>query len=424
MSLAASEARRVVRLDDPGDLLGLAAAAGRGPLFYFENPSRGTAVLALGAAAEIRAAGAGRFGEAARAARSLFAALAPSDPPPLLVGGFAFSPDGPRERAWREFPALRFVLPELAWIRRGGTVHLLRVESSLVSPPATAPRAASPVRPALPRLRRTEAPGEHGRWRAAVEDARRAIAAGRFAKVVIARRSVLRAERPFAPAPLLAAARAARPACTSFWIRAGETSFVGSSPELLLRLRGRRLETEALAGSAARGATVAEDERLGERLLGSEKERREHDLVVESIRAALGPLSRSLVASNPPGLLRLPEAQHLQTGVRAELDDGTSLLEAAGRLHPTAAVCGWPRTPARAWIARAERDRGWYSGAVGWLDAAGDGELVVALRCGLIDSGALSLWAGAGIVEGSDPDAEFAETEAKLAALLAPETAP
>jgi len=417
VSLAAALAPRVVRLDDPGDLLGIAAALRRTPLFYFENPSRGTALLAAGAVAEIRASGPNRFGEAAEAARRLFADLPASDPPPLLIGGFAFSGESPRERAWREFPALRFVLPELTWIRRGRSVHLSRVGSAAEAPLPVPLPGESPAH-ALPRLGRAEDHGGRGRWRDAVQSAQRAIAAGRFGKVVIARRSTLHGDRPLEPAVLLAAARARRPACTSFWIDAGETSFIGSSPELLLRLRGRRLETEALAGSAPRGATADEDERLGERLLGSEKERREHELVVQSIREALEPVAGSLVASSPPSLLRLPEALHLHTAVRAELDCSTSLLEATGRLHPTAAVCGWPRIPAQAWIADREGDRGWYSGAVGWIDAAGGGELVVALRCGLVDSGALCLWAGAGIVEGSDADSEFAETEAKLGALV------
>jgi isochorismate synthase len=417
VSLATALAPQVARLEDPGDLLGIAAALGRAPLFYFENPSRRTALLAVGAAAEIRASGPERFEEAAEAARRVFAGLTRSDPPPLLVGGFAFDDQSPREPAWREFPALRFFLPELTWIRRGGSVHLVRAGAAARSP-VCVPTAGECSPRALPRLSRCEDHGERDRWRDAVESARGAIAARRFRKVVVARRTILRGVRPLEPASLLAAARARRPACTSFWIDAGETSFIGSSPELLARLAGRRLESEALGGSAPRGATAEEDERLGERLLTSAKERREHDLVVRSIREALEPVTRSLVAPRSPSLLRLPEAQHLHTPVRAELDGSIGLLEAAGRLHPTAAVCGWPRSPAQAWIADTESERGWYSGAVGWIDATGAGELVVALRCGLVDSGALSLWAGAGIVEGSDADSEFTETEAKLGALI------
>ncbi|MBI2963893.1 MAG: isochorismate synthase [Deltaproteobacteria bacterium] len=419
MSGGAALAPRVVRLDDPGDFLAIAAGAGRRPLFYFEHPARGVALLALGAVAEIRAAGPDRFAAAAAAARALFAGLPPSDPPPLLVGGFAFSDTPSTDPAWREFPALRFVLPELTWVRRGGSVHLFRGDGGA----AAAPLEGAPSerwREPGPPLLRIEESRDRPRWCAAVEDARQAIARGALEKVVVARRRTLHGDAPLEPQRLLARARARRPGCTSFWIGAGETSLVGSSPEVLLRARGGRLETEALAGSAARGETAVEDERLGRRLLASAKERREHDLVLESIREALAPLARSLVAAGSPSLLRLPEAQHLHTPVRAELDGETGVLEIAGRLHPTAAVCGAPRDAARAWIDRREPDRGWYSGAVGWIDAVGDGELVVALRCGLVDGRALSLWAGAGIVEGSEAEAEFVETEAKLGALLDP----
>lgn len=422
MSSRAALVRRVVRLDDPGDFLAIASAARRRPLFYYEHPARGTALLALGAAAEIRAAGSNRFSEAAAASRALFAGLPESDPPPVLVGGFAFSDEMPSGSAWREFPALRFVLPEITWIRRGGSVHLFRADGG----PAVPLEAEASERwgePGPP-LRPIDDPREKTRWSTAIGAARDAISRGDLRKVVIARRRTLRSNLPLEPERLLARARTRRPGCTSFWIGAGETSLIGSSPEVLLRVRAGRLETEALAGSAARGATSAQDEHLGRQLLASAKNRREHDLVLQSICEALEPITRSLVAASSPSLMRLPEAQHLHTPVRAELAGDMTVLEVAGRLHPTAAVCGAPRDAARAWIDRGEPDRGWYSGAVGWIDAAGAGELVVALRCGLVDGEALSLWAGAGIVEGSQADAEFAETEAKLGALLDPVAAP
>ncbi len=420
---AAALAPRVVRRDDPGDFLALAAAASRRPIFYLEHPARDTALLALGAAAEIRAAGPNRFVEAADAARALFASLPPSDPPPLLVGGFAFSDAAPTDHAWREFPSLRFVLPEITWVRRGGSVHLFHAAGAPAAPPPE-PAASGSWRRPVPPLHRGEDRDDGSRWRSAIDDARAAIARGTLRKVVVARRRTLHGAAPIEPASLLARAREQRPGCTTFWIGAGETSLIGSSPEILLRVHGRRLETEALAGSAARGAGSAEDDQLGRQLLASDKDRREHELVLQSIREALDPVTRSFVAAGSPSLLRLPEAQHLHTPVQAELAGRTGVLEVAGRLHPTAAVCGVPRDAARAWIDRSEPGRGWYSGAVGWIDADGGGELCVALRCGLVDGHALSLWAGAGIVEGSDAEAEYVETEAKLGALLDAPPAP
>ena len=410
-------APRAVAVDDPGDLLAIAAASRERPIFYFENPSRDFALLGLGVAAEIRTSGPSRFRDATAAARDLFAGVPPGDPPPLLLGGFAFADDSPRSAPWREFPALHFVLPEVTWYRHDGRVHQIHASRGAAQP-LVAARSASAAADAS-HWRRDEDAQERPRWRQAVGDARRAIDRGEFRKVVVARRRSLSSDVGADPAQIVARARAARPGCTSFWLSPGGTSFVGSSPEFLLRVHGRRLETEALAGSAPRSATDEEDDRLAAQLLASDKNRREHELVVQSIREALEPVSRSLVVAAAPRVLRLPEAQHLQTPVRAELAESTDLLTLAELLHPTAAVCGSPRLPSRAWIDRTEGDRGWYSGAVGWIDAAGSGELVVALRCGLVERGRLSLWAGAGIVAGSDADGEFAETEAKLGALTA-----
>ena len=204
----------------------------------------------------------------------------------------------------------------------------------------------------------------------------------------------------------------------NFWLGREGTSFLGSTPELLVRVEGQTVTSGALGGSAPRGADDEEDRVLGDSLLASAKNLEEHEYVVSAVRSALGSVAGPLYSVERPRLMRLPEAQHLYTPVQGRLRERRSALEVAGLLHPTPAVCGVPRETARAIIEREEPHRGWYTGAVGWMDAGGGGEFAVALRSGLVDRSRMFLWAGAGIVAGSDPEAEFAETETKFSALF------
>jgi menaquinone-specific isochorismate synthase len=195
---------------------------------------------------------------------------------------------------------------------------------------------------------------------------------------------------------------------------------VGASPELLVRRTGRQAESLVLAGTVARGADDDEDARLERSLLDSAKNRHEHRLAVESVMATLRGAAVEVEADGEPQLLRLANLSHLATHVQAWLPhDAPTALALAARLHPTAAVGGTPTGPALDLIRALEaapRDR--YAGPVGWVDANGDGEFALALRCAQIDGTRARLWAGAGIVAESDPDAEVAETAVKLEAAL------
>jgi salicylate biosynthesis isochorismate synthase len=178
--------------------------------------------------------------------------------------------------------------------------------------------------------------------------------------------------------------------------------------------------TAALAGSTPRGATPDEDARLGQALLDDPKERAEHDYVVQAIREGLIDVSSRLVADAEPRLRRLANVQHLWTPVRAEVGRDTSVLDIVARLHPTPAVGGFPRPAAMTLIREREQlDRGWYAGPIGWLNRAGEGEFVVGLRSALLRERTATLFAGCGIVAGSEPAAEFAELGWKLRPMLA-----
>jgi menaquinone-specific isochorismate synthase len=246
------------------------------------------------------------------------------------------------------------------------------------------------------------------------------IASGRLRKIVLARALDVRAPRPFHPLGVLAALRQRFPDCFAFSVGNGRgQSFIGASPERLVRIRGREVWTEALAGSAPRGATASEDAAFGSALLRSEKDLREHALVVESVVRRLARLGLEASVGGRPRLRRFSNVQHLHSPVVALAPRHVHVLDAVAELHPTPAVGGTPRDEACGLIADMEAcARGLYAGPIGWADAAGDGEFLVGIRSALIDGGRARVYAGGGIVAGSVPEEELAETETKFHAML------
>jgi len=259
-----------------------------------------------------------------------------------------------------------------------------------------------------------------GRYAEAVREALAEIRRGAFEKVVLARAVDLTRDVPWQPLHALNLLRERFGGCFTFSFGgAGDRSFIGATPERLLRIRDGRLTTEAIAGSTARGATAAEDAALGRDLLSSAKDLHEHGCVRESILSRLQRVGVSGKAEAEPRLLQLANVQHLYTSITAEVGEDAHLLDIAAELHPTPAVGGKPREKAVPRIAKLERlERGLYAGLVGWFNHLNEGELVVGIRSALIDGATARLYAGAGIVEGSDAEKETRETEMKLRAML------
>jgi len=259
--------------------------------------------------------------------------------------------------------------------------------------------------------------GSRAAWIAIVEEALRRIDAGQLEKVVLARRVTVDADADFDVAEVVDGLRRHHPSCFTFALG----GFVGASPELLVRRRGPLVVSRPMAGTVSRGDTVDADRRALEGMATSAKERGEHRLVVDAVLNALGPLCEEVSASARPEVARLATMAHLATTIAGRLRDDPppSALAVADRLHPTPAVGGWPRDVAVATIADLEAfDRGCYAGPVGWLDGRGDGDWAVALRCATVSGPRAELAAGAGIVTGSDPAAEWVETQAKLEPML------
>jgi len=260
-------------------------------------------------------------------------------------------------------------------------------------------------------------PPEH--YESAVARAVERIREGELEKVVLAREVQVHAPRPHDPAAIVGVLREEFPSCFVFCVGRGDATLVAASPELLVRREGHRVSTLALAGSTRRSADPAVDAHLGEQLLRDPSHREEHAIVARRIERMLRPHAVWVAAAGEPELVKIANIQHLATPIRAQLAAPVDVLELAGLMHPTPAVGGEPFERARPLIPALEGlDRGWYAGPVGWTDATGDGEFCVALRCALLRGGVARCYAGNGIVRGSEPAAELAETEIKLAALL------
>jgi menaquinone-specific isochorismate synthase len=280
--------------------------------------------------------------------------------------------------------------------------------------PATWPPPANPELAAPTGLSWHDGSLPGPRWEQAVAEAVAAIRAGGLRKVVLARDVFATADEPIDARVLLRRLALRYPDCFTFSC----DGMIGATPELLVRRAGNQVSALVLGGTLPRGADPAQDKALGEELLASAKNNEEHAYAVDSIREALGPLCQTLDVEARPSLLKFPNLQHLGTQVRGVLVDGTaprSALALAAAVHPPAAVCGTPAGTALELIRDLEHmDRERYAGPVGWVDANGNGEWGIALRCGQLSGRTARLFAGCGIVAGSEPAAELAETLVKL----------
>jgi menaquinone-specific isochorismate synthase len=260
----------------------------------------------------------------------------------------------------------------------------------------------------------------HDEWKQLVAKAVGEMEGGSLAKVVLARQVEVLANRPFVLPETLARLASLYPSCTVFHVE----GFIGASPEVLVRRMGAEILSHPLAGTVARSGDPATDEALLAALMGSRKDRHEHQLVVDAIAAKLRPLCASLDVPKAPTVMPLRNVSHLGTEIRGALSSANTplptSLELAALLQPTPAVGGLPVDAALRWQRDNEGfDRGCYAGPVGWLDSRGDGEWALGLRSASVSGRRAVLYAGNGIVAGSDPDAELAETQLKLQALLA-----
>lgn len=443
-ALAGRGALAVVTVPAPAAPLEALLGAARGQPALLWDPPGGPGYCGLGQAVEIRAHGPARIAQVEDQARRLWTRIehvrhpdVPAGVEPRLFGGFAFAEGTAAAPPWRGFGDARFVLPAWCYGRDGDAAWLslavdvstepaeaLGAHAAALGDMLDALRAPAPLpdtRPSLVDLR--EMP--RADWRRDIEDIRRAIAGARCDKIVAARCSEVLLSDPIDPGAVLARLGRRYPDCYRFGFHVDGAAFVGATPERLVTRAGERVRTQALAGSIAvsaedRGARSSDEERqAATALLASGKDRGEQALVVEAIARVLGPLCGELHVPDQPEIRVLRHVLHLETPIAGTLRRPTHVLALVAALHPTPAVGGEPTGEALRWIAAREpRPRGWYAAPVGWFDRHGDGEFAVAIRSGLLAGTRAYLYAGAGIVRDSDPDAEFEETRIKLRTVL------
>jgi len=457
---------------DCDPLAGFAHLGGK-DRFFWEQSARGLSFSGLGAAVVVEARPRvpemdtgespkthpiARAGSAIAEAFRSFDAVAEAEP--RFVGGFGFDGRAPGAGDWESFPPGRMVVPEILLRREGektrATVcvrvepgadadeilailvakiesiqslegHEVGAEGSRISSLAAGFAEGAEYR--------VKADRGHSVFCRQVDSALAAIQRAELEKVVLARSLEVLHPGRFEVSAFLDQLRTLYPHCTVLACGRGEDFLVAASPELLVSLEDGSVETCALAGSAARGRSPEEDTAWGDALRESKKEQAEHEAVVRAIRGGLADWVGELQGPEAPELMRFLGIQHLSTPLRGRLlptRAGASILDLVACLHPTPAVAGLPRNAALHWIRENEGlDRGWYAAPIGWVDAQGAGEFWLALRSALIRNAPKGpapgvsrarLFAGAGIVQGSRPEAELAETRLKLRALLAPLT--
>ena len=328
----------------------------------------------------------------------------------------------PTDELFEAFPRLKFMLPEVILVEDDRGAYL-QVNSLSPVYPGRIARFARQAAAAPRRNRRTIPfklePDSRAAWRANVEAALDAIGRGRISKVVLSRRQRLEALEPFSSKDLLVNLIDGPARGTVLLYRYADVFFCGCTPELLVRKRGNEVESMCLAGTCPAGATEEERARLADELMADAKNRAEHDHVVRFIREVFNRTCYDVDVPAQPGILPLTHVQHLCTPARARMLEGVDLGTMKDDLHPTPAVAGTPVGEAQMLIRSIEAyNRGFFAGACGYVDGAGNGEFSVALRTGVFDGEVGWVYAGCGIVEGSVADDEYDEIGMKLKTVL------
>ncbi len=404
--------------------------------FVWGSTWSGQRRLAVGTALDVTGHGADRFEQVSACWRECRsgALIGGTGRRPALLGGFSFRHrDRGEARRRAELPEALMWLPSAELFEEPGHPTVLTL-NALLRPDANVLNAIRYGEHAARRLLAGCAPGagEQARvvsvcetpsaleWKLLVRQVLHEIAAGSFDKLVLARQLALDFDRPVAVAPMLASLLDDHRVGAVFGVQVWGRWFVGRTPECLLHLRGERVDTHGLAGSVPRDPDPVRDAQLSRRLQTDPKLGREHAIVAEVVRNTLQRFFRDVRTDVAESVLRIADIAHRQTRISAVRPrSAPDLLRIAGALHPTPAVGGFPATPALRLLTAVEPfDRGWYAAPIGWIGADGGGELAVAIRSALISGASAVVYAGCGIVEGSDPDEEYDETRVKMRQML------
>lgn len=357
-------------------------------------------------------------------------------PSPRLFGGFAFRSTHVAEGPWEGFPAAHFILPEVELV--GGEVKGVLTCRSFLAQGEDPTRCRERLRNRLAQVKAaleaekplppqgeawipaTRVETEPEAWNRAVDQALSEVQKGDVSKVVLARVQTVSAEGGLEAVDVAMNLWQDNPGAHVYLFEPEPGHvLLGAAPETVATVAGGTFRATAVAGSVGKGESLAQEKALARSLLKSGKDRREHQMCVEDMVDRLRALSEDVRAQDEPRVLTLSTIQHLETGLEANLRPEQTVLSVLENLHPTPAVCGIPRDLALEFLDREEPfQRGWYSGPVGWFDGDGNGAFVPALRSAVGHGTEWRLFAGAGIVAGSDPRREWDETKIKFQPVL------
>lgn len=347
----------------------------------------------------------------------------------LALGGMSFDPKRDRSGLWENYHPSQFTIPEFILTKNENTYYftvnlqlkkddhpvqlvksIKQMEKTLLTTPVKMPKGAS--------IKTTKeiAPNE---WKNSVHLAKEAIENNQAEKIVLARELRLKFTKKAELTVMLDKLIQAQANSYIFAFEHGSDCFIGATPERLVKVEKEQLLSTCLAGTAPRGETKKEDASISAQLFHDEKNREEHDFVVQMIKRSIENYCTDIVIPNEPVIYPLKNLQHLYTPVTATLKNEYSIFDIIRQLHPTPALGGTPTEESLAFIREHEQlDRGWYGAPIGWLDSNQNGEFAVAIRSGLIQGDEASLFAGCGVVKDSDIEAEYEETKIKFLPML------
>lgn len=406
--------------------------------FYWEIPSRKTAFYGLGELMSISESGKARFMNIQKRIKEQQENFTSNwgmyslEEVPLYIGGMKFSPEGTSD-LWENFEDAYWFVPKIMFLNSKDKTYLIynlilsgdssieKIEEDFKRRLDWVFRRNGSTNGAVPRMSGVHGntPKEKKKWIENVKKALQKIESDEFSKIVLARQLEISLEEEPAVSHLLHELKKNYPDCYLFAFNSVKSLFFGASPEKLCRFFPQWIETDALAGSAPRGSDEQEDKQYENELLNSAKNLKEHKFVTKYISETLSRFSEEVVFDSCPEVRKLSNIQHLWTQMRGRLDSIQKIFAILDALHPSPAVCGIPQNEALSAIKKLEdTPRGLYSGIIGWFNFSGEGEFTVALRSALLKGKKVHAFAGAGIIEGSDPSEEYKETELKFNPIL------
>lgn len=408
--------------------------------FYWADAEQRLYMAGIGTACHLCGEGEKRFEEVDTARKAILQDSildVPSFTPctgPVFLGGFSFDPRQEKSEWWQGFSDGELHLPAYlvteidgqTWLTTNMIVteetkvsvlhaQVLREQEQLLAT-GNDPFVVEKT-PAEGKVYAKEVAPE--RWKSLVSEAAQRIRENKYDKVVLTRQLQLSADDVLQSAAVVQRLITEQPYSYVFAVTKDSASFVGATPERLVTQKNQQIQSACLASSVERGDTIAADQAFGDWLLNDEKNRHEHQLVVDMIRTAIEQVCTDVQVPAEPVLYKMKDIQHLYTPVTGTAIRGSSLLKVVEQLHPTPALGGYPKQDAMRVIRETEDyERGWYGSPIGWIDYKDDGEFAVAIRSGLLRNKQATLFAGSGIVGDSDPDSEYQETRIKFRPML------